>query len=404
MKNLFWAALHLIPGIGSAALRSLKTAFGDGEAAWRAGESELRQMKFKPQMLSELIEFRQKISLEKLAEELTRYDVHLLIEDDEDYPARLRQIFDPPFLLYCRGTLCGDEPSLGVVGARSASPYGRQAAQSLSYDLAKAGLTIISGAAKGIDTQAHMGALKAKQRTIAVLGCGLDKVYPAENKQLLQSIAQTGAVISEYPLGTEPIAGHFPARNRIISGMSMGVLVVEAAKKSGSLITAELALSEGRDVFAVPGNIYSDKSQGCHKLIQQGAKLVTAAADIIEEYEAVLSRPSAVEAPPSDSRSKNQPAELTLEQLAPPAEQTVSAAAVKAAAKPELPPMTADEQAIYAVLPQDRDKAKSTDEIIYKLRINVSNIAFILLQMKLKGLIEEVSPNFYARAVRECVK
>ncbi len=404
MKNLFWAALHLIPGIGSAALRSMKAAFGDGEAVWRAGESELKQMNFKPKMLSELIEFRQKISLDRLAEELTRYDVHLLIEDDADYPARLRQIFDPPFLLYCRGTLCGDEPSLGIVGARSASPYGRQAAQSLSYSLAKAGLTIVSGAAKGIDTQAHMGALKAEQRTIAVLGCGLDKVYPAENKQLLQSIAQTGAVISEYPLSTEPIAGHFPARNRIISGMSMGILVVEAAKKSGSLITAELALSEGRDVFAVPGNIYSDKSQGCHRLIQQGAKLTAAASDIIEEYEAVLSRPSSADAAKSDSGSDSRQEEFTLEQLAPPAEQTISAAAMKAEAKPELPPMTADEQAIYAVLPQDRDKAKSTDEIIYKLRINVSNIAFILLQMKLKGLIEEVSPNFYARAVRECVK
>ena len=233
----------------------------------------------------------------------------------------------------------------------------------------------MSGAAKGIDTQAHIGALKAGGRTVAVLGCGLDTAYPAENKQLLQRIAQTGAVISEYPLGTEPIAGHFPARNRIINGLSKGILVVEAAKKSGSLITAELALSEGRDVFAVPGNIYSDKSVGCHMLIQQGAKLVTRADDIIDEYEAE---------PVQAQQDVQQP---TLAEQA-----------------PSLPAMTPDEQAIYDILPVSHSEAKSTDEIIYKLRINVSNIAFILLQMKLKGLIEEVSPNFYARAVRECVK
>lgn len=375
MKNLFWAALHLIPGIGNTALRRLRECFGSGESVWTASAEELKRSQLGPASLSKLIEFRSRFSVEQLREQLGSYNVKVCLECDAEYPARLREIFDSPFLLYFCGSLQGDEKAVGIVGARFASPYGRQVAQSISFDLAKAGFTIVSGAAKGIDTQAHIGALKAGGRTVAVLGCGLDTAYPAENKQLLQRIAQTGAVISEYPLGTEPIAGHFPARNRIINGLSKGILVVEAAKKSGSLITAELALSEGRDVFAVPGNIYSDKSVGCHMLIQQGAKLVTRADDIIDEYEAE---------PAQAQQDVQQP---TLAEQA-----------------PSLPAMTPDEQAIYDILPVSHSEAKSTDEIIYKLRINVSNIAFILLQMKLKGLIEEVSPNFYARAVRECVK
>lgn len=377
MKNLFWAALHLIPGIGNTALRRLHEHFGSGEAVWNASAEELKRSQLGPASLSKLIEFRNRFSVERLREQLESYSVKVCLECDDEYPARLREIFDPPFLLYFCGSLQGDEKAVGIVGARFASPYGRQVAQSISFDLAKAGFTVVSGAAKGIDTQAHIGALKAGGRTVAVLGCGLDTAYPAENKQLLQRIAQTGAVISEYPLGTEPIAGHFPARNRIINGLSKGILVVEAAKKSGSLITAELALSEGRDVFAVPGNIYSDKSEGCHMLIQQGAKLVTRADDIIDEYKAGL-KPAPQQA-----------------------EQPTLAGTDEA---PSLPAMTPDEQAIYDILPISHSEAKSTDEIIYKLRINVSNIAFILLQMKLKGLIEEVSPNFYARAVRECVK
>ena len=217
----------------------------------------------------------------------------------------------------------------------------------MAEELAKFNFVIVSGAAKGIDTKAHTGALK-KDKTIAVLGCGLD------------------CVISEYPLNTLQKPGNFPARNRIITGLSKGILVVEAAKKSGSLITAEFALSEGRDVFAIPGNIYSQKSEGCHSLIKQGAKLVTRANDIVEEYNFVTNQ---------QSISKETQIELGFS-------------------------MTAEEQLIYDSL--SFTEPKCIDEIIYKLRINVSNISFILLQMKLKGLVKETSPNFYIRAIREC--
>ena len=362
MKNIYWAALHLVPRIGNRTLRRLSDFFGDGETVWAADEKTLAQSKcLTEKMLSELIEFRRSFPLRQLEKEFKHYDVKICVETDENYPAMLKEIFDPPFVLYYRGELKAAEDGIGIVGARSCTPYGMQIAQSIASQLAKAGFTIVSGAAKGIDTNAHIGALKTG-RTIAVLGCGLDIAYPQENKQLLLDIAKTGAVISELPLGTPPTPGNFPARNRIITGLSRGVVVVEAAKKSGSLITAELALSEGRDVFAVPGDIYSLKSQGCHKLIQQGAKLVTSAQDIMDEYRSF---------------------------------------SVKSVKEAELPSMTAEEKAIYDYL--SLTEPKCTDEIIYKLRIDVSNIAFILLQMKIKGLIKETSPNFYIRQQR-CVE
>ena len=361
MKNIYWAALHLVPGIGNKTLRHLYDYFKDGEVVWMADKKTLLDSKcLSEKTLSELIEFRQGYSLAQLEDELSRYKVKICIEADEEYPSSLKEIFDPPFILYYQGVLKPDESCIGVVGARACTPYGAQIAQNIASQLAKADFTIVSGAAKGIDTNAHIGALKTG-RTIAVLGCGLDIAYPQENKQLLQDIAKTGAVISELPLKTAPIPGNFPARNRIITGLSKGILVVEAAKKSGSLITAELALSEGRDVFAVPGNIYSVKSQGCHKLIQQGAKLVTSAQDIMDEYHSFVPK-----------------AQVETVQIE----------------------MTAEEQAIYDYL--SLTEPKCTDEIIYKLRIDVSNIAFILLQMKLKGLIKETSPNFYIRQQR-CV-
>lgn len=361
MKNIYWAALHSMPKLGSRTLRKLYDYFGDGKAVWEADRETLQKSKcLTGNMLSELIEFKTDFSLEDLKEQLQFFKVNVCIEPDENYPAGLREIFNSPFILYYQGELKRTEDCIGIVGARACTSYGAQIAQDIAAQLAKVGFTVVSGAAKGIDTNAHIGALKTG-RTIAVLGCGLDIAYPQENKQLLQDIAKTGAVISELPLKSAPLPGNFPARNRIITGLSRGVLVVEAAKKSGSLITAEFALSEGRDVFAVPGNIYSAKSQGCHKLIQQGAKLVTSAQDITDEYN--LAAPNMQEA------------------------------AVQA-------DMTPEERAIYDYL--SLTEPKCTDEIIYKLRIDVSNIAFILLQMKLKGLIKETSPNFYIRQQR-CV-
>lgn len=379
MKNIYWAALQTIPGIGSKTLCRLAEFFKDktGEHIWQAKASELEESKcLSTKTMQAFFNCRRDFSLADLEKDLLKYKINICTQFDEEYPESLQEIFDPPFLLYYQGLLLKQERCIAVVGSRIPTSYGEQIAQMMAYNLAKADFTIISGAAKGIDTKAHIGALKAQKRTIAVLGCGLDIAYPAENAKLLQAICEQGAVISEYPLKTLPISGHFPARNRIINGIAKGILVVEATKKSGSLITAELALSEGRDVFAIPGNIYSAKSQGCHKLIQQGAKLVTSAQDIIEEYEHGI----AVKMQNNDTNIEKEP---TLEQ-------TSLAGLV----------LSKEEQIIYDNL--SFDEPKSADEIIYKLRMDVSNIAFILLQMKLKGLIKETSPNFYIRAIREC--
>lgn len=366
MKNIYWAAINSVPGIGSKTLRQLYGYFHDGEKIWTATREMLEQSNcLGSKTLSELIEFRQKISIDKLTEQLKHYKIKVCIEIDEEYPKLLKEIYDPPFILYYQGQLPKEEICIGIVGSRTPTTYGKQIAENMAEELAKFNFVIVSGAAKGIDTKAHTGALK-KGKTIAVLGCGLDIIYPKENKQLLEAIAQNGAVISEYPLNTLPKPGNFPARNRIITGLSKGILVVEAAKKSGSLITAEFALSEGRDVFAIPGNIYSQKSEGCHSLIKQGAKLVTRANDIVEEYNFVTNQ---------QSISKETQIELGFS-------------------------MTAEEQLIYDSL--SFTEPKCIDEIIYKLRINVSSISFILLQMKLKGLVKETSPNFYIRAIREC--
>lgn len=394
MKNIYWAALQSISGIGNKTLCQLADYFQDttGERIFKASEAELEHSKcLKANVLAEFLKCRKNFSVENLADNLLKFKVQICTRLDENYPSSLKEIFDPPFLLYYRGTLSAHEDTmcLALVGSRIPTAYGAQIAQTMAYKLAKAGFTIVSGAAKGIDTKAHIGALKAQRRTIAVLGCGLDIAYPEENRDLLNAISQNGAVISEYPLGTLPIAGHFPARNRIINGISKGILVVEAAKKSGSLITAELALSEGRDVFAIPGNIYSAKSQGCHELIKQGAKLVTDVQDIIEEYQDV----SALAKMQNNDTIKTDL--LAEKQVRPEKENQLESQFANLLAK-----MTKQERLIYAEL--SFDEPKSADEIIYKLRVDVSNIAFILLQMKLKGLIKENSPNFYTRAIREC--
>lgn len=369
MNNIFWAAINLAPGIGSKTLRQLYGYFHDGERVWSATVEELKRSNcLKEKALSELIEIRQKISIEKLKCEFIEKGINICVEIDEIYPKLLKQIYDPPFILYYKGTLPTNDKCIAIVGSRRATVYGKQIAHDMAKQLSGKGFIVVSGAAKGIDTSAHEGALM-KGKTIAVLGCGLDVIYPAENKSLLEKIAENGAVISEFPLGTAPLAGNFPARNRIITGLSKGVLVVEAARKSGSLITAEFALDEGRDVFAIPGNIYSKNSEGCHYLIRQGAKLVCSADDITEEYmsenkDTVLSE-------------KLFEAEEKLKFL-----------------------LTNEEKLIYDNL--SFTEPTCIDEIIYKLRMNVSNISFILLQMKLKGLVTETSPNFYIRAIREC--
>ncbi|MEW6132699.1 MAG: DNA-processing protein DprA [Pseudomonadota bacterium] len=278
-----WLRFSLIPGIGDGSQRRLLEAFGSPAAALAASRTQLA-----PHLRAKQLDAWQSgADAALLAQTLEWLDAdghHLVTWLDSDYPEQLREIADPPVLLYAKGRReLLTRNCIAVVGSRSATAQGEANAEAFAALLSQAGITIVSGLALGIDAAAHRGGLKGAGSTIAVVGTGLDRVYPARNKSLAHEIAQKGLLLSEFPLGTVSAPGHFPKRNRIISGLSHAVLVVEAALNSGSLITARLALEQGREVMAIPGSIHSPLSKGCHALIKQGAKLVESAQDIVEE-------------------------------------------------------------------------------------------------------------------------
>jgi DNA processing protein len=280
----YWVGLSLIPRIGRVKLSLLESHFGNMEEAWRATPAELSRSGLDKGSVNAIVNWRPQISLEEEMEKLERHGVKAFTFHDPEYPARLKQIYDYPPILYVKGAILPqDEWCLAVVGTRKATVYGRQAAEEIVADLARNKITIVSGLARGIDSIAHRSALEAGGRTIAVFGCGLDIVYPSENASLAQSIIANGALISEFSLGAEPRRENFPLRNRIMSGLSLGVLVVEAGDTSGAMITARLALEQNREVFAVPGSILSPTSRGTNNLIQEGAKLIRDYTDILEE-------------------------------------------------------------------------------------------------------------------------
>ena len=280
----YWVGFSIVPGIGRVKFGQLENYFSTLEDAWKATPAELKQAGLDRGSVNAITSWRPKISLEAELEKLDSFGVKVLTWHDRDYPARLKEIYDYPPILYVRGSLLpDDEWCLAVVGTRRVSVYGRQVTEEITADLARNKITIVSGLAKGTDTIAHRSALDAGGRSIAIFGCGLDIVYPSENASLARSIIQQGALISEYPLGVRPRPDNFPRRNRIMSGLSLGVLVVEAGDTSGALITANMALEQGREVFAIPGSILSPASRGTNRLIQEGAKLVRGYADILEE-------------------------------------------------------------------------------------------------------------------------
>ncbi len=280
----YWVGFSLIPGIGRVKFGQLETFFKNLENAWSATSGDLRQAGLDKGAIKAITTGREKINLDSEMEKLDRYGVKVYTFHDDDYPSRLKEIYDYPPVLYVRGTLLPeDEWCLAVVGTRRATSYGRQVTEEIVTDLARNRITIASGLAKGIDSIAHHSALEAGGRSIAVFACGLDIVYPAENAELARRIMQQGAIISEYPLGTKPRPENFPRRNRIMSGLSLGVLVVEAGDSSGAIITANMALEQNREVFAIPGSILSPASKGTNKLIQEGARLVHDYTDILEE-------------------------------------------------------------------------------------------------------------------------
>jgi len=292
----YWVGFNRVRGIGPARLRALLDAFGGIEDAWNASADALRQVGLDRRSITNLLEARRELDLSKELALLQSAGISVLTWEDPGYPARLLNIGDPPPVLYVLGELREeDEWAVAVVGTRTASAYGREAARVLASDLARAGITIVSGLARGIDAQAHQAALEAGGRTIAVLGSGLDVIYPWEHRKLAEQVVAHGALVSEYALGTKPEASNFPPRNRIISGLSRGVLVVEAGDQSGALITADFAAEQGRDVFAVPGNIFQRGSRGTNKLIRDGAQPVLSANDVLEALN-LTSVPQHVEA------------------------------------------------------------------------------------------------------------
>ncbi|MEE9144876.1 MAG: DNA-processing protein DprA [Candidatus Binatia bacterium] len=280
-----WLALARVKGLGCASFKRVVEHFGDPRLAFSSSEAELSQVPgLDREVIEGLLTFSGWDEINKEIERVFEIGMKILPYDAPIYPARLRMIPDPPPFLYVKGEILDeDEKAVAVVGSRSASEYGLRITRDLCQNLASLGFTVVSGMARGIDGEAHRAALDAGGRTLAVLGSGIDVIYPAEHKDLYRRISRCGAILSELPIGTPPLPFNFPSRNRLISGTSLGVVVVEATEKSGSLITAELALEQGREVFAVPGEAGASRSRGTHRLIRQGAKLVERVEDIVEE-------------------------------------------------------------------------------------------------------------------------
>jgi DNA processing protein len=302
--DVYWLALRRARGVGPRTCKLLIEKFGTPEKIFQLNSEEIAAAGVPRNTARSITEFRDFEALEKELCELPNIGARLIKWSDADYPSNLRQIADPPPFLFVRGPAhLTDSNCIAVVGARAASDIGRRMAQRLGLELAAKGFTVVSGLARGIDGEAHQGALDAHGKTLAVLGCGVDVIYPAEHRKLAEAIiAGGGALISELPIGTQPLAENFPTRNRVLSGLCLGVVIVEAAEKSGSLITARMALEQDRQVFAVPGSPLSGKTRGSNRLLKEGAKLVECVEDVIEELAPqMVGRPRVAERTPSVS-------------------------------------------------------------------------------------------------------
>ncbi|MDR0325385.1 MAG: DNA-processing protein DprA [Oscillospiraceae bacterium] len=295
----YWLWLSSMRGLGQTRAAALIDALGSPENVFFAGEDEWREAADLPEQALKELQNKSTDRAERILELCDRANTRILTMQDASYPERLRALHAPPCVLYYKGQLpsIDEEAALAVVGTRNPTAYGQNAALKLCYQLAMSGMLIVSGLAKGVDAAAHLGALRAGKPTVAVLGCGTDVVYPAENRELYEDVIAAGLLLSEYPPGTRAEGPHFPARNRIMSGLSLGVMVVEAPMGSGALITASHALEQGRDVFAVPGGIDSRESEGCHRLIREGAILAARAEDVCSEYQALFPHKLTMAAP-----------------------------------------------------------------------------------------------------------
>jgi DNA processing protein len=301
--KFYWVGFNLVKGIGAARLRLLLDAFGDVKTAWQASPSALRNAGLNVKLVEALMQVRSSVDLEGIWRRLESQGIHVVTWEDQSYPRRLKEIDQPPPVLYVRGELLlEDEWAVAVVGTRRVTPYGRQIAEQVATTLAHSGVTVVSGLAHGVDAIAHQAALNAGGRTLAVLGCGVDRIYPPDHRRLAERLLEHGALLSDYAPGTPPEAVNFPPRNRIISALSIAVVVVEAGERSGALITAEFAAEQGREVFAVPGNINAPQSAGTNRLIQQGAHPFLEARDLLDslDLDLVTEQQTARKALPAD--------------------------------------------------------------------------------------------------------
>ena len=357
-SRIYWVALNLVNGIGAVRFRALVQYFGDPQAVWEAPDAALRASALPQKVIDELLLIRNKIDLSLLSEQIEASQSELLTWEDEAYPRRLKQIDNPPPVLYVRGALnSSDDWAVAVVGTRRITPYGQQVAEMVGSFLARNGVTVVSGLAMGVDTIAHRAALDAGGRTIAVLGSGVDNIYPAQNRKLAAEMMERGAVLSDYPLGTRPDRGNFPARNRIISGLSLATVVIEAGERSGALITARFAAEQGREVFSVPGKIFAPQSKGANELIRKGAHPLLAPEDLLEALNLSLV-------------TEQQTARVVL-------------------------PADATEAAIFNILGHE---PMHIDEIGQQAHLPIDRVSAALALMELKGMVRQLGQMQYVAA------
>jgi DNA processing protein len=365
-KRLSWFCLKSVPGIGNHLFKRLIDRFNSPEAVFQASQQELIEAGgITQRQAAAILNYKAPQSIKTELEQADQKGYKIITLIDASYPQLLREIPDPPPFLYVSGRLDGWPKNIAVVGSRNPTAYGVSTTQKLCADLCANDITIVSGMAVGIDTAAHQGALAGKGKTVAVLGSGFNKIYPSQNQRLFERISEEGAVITEFELSAGPEAHHFPIRNRIISGMSMGTIVVEATRRSGSLITARLAAEQNREVFAVPGSIQSFKSTGTHALIKQGAKLVENAQDVIEELAAYM-------------------------EMGPPALHEDHAQHHTARTQSTLAP---EERTICNIL---SPYPEHIDTIMRKTHIESGKILSLLLQLELKGVVQQLPGKYFA--------
>ena len=381
--------LNLVPGIGNHTIRRLLTAFGSAEQSVAATSAELAQIDgLTPDVRQQLIDGRSRAPLAQELELIDQHGCHIVTINDDAYPLLLKQIHDPPVLLYTIGDFSlQDTPSIAIVGSRSPTEYGKTISQQLSHQLAERGITVVSGFARGIDTCVHRGALEAGGHTIAVFGCGLSIIYPETNRGLAAEIVKSGALISEFPMTMPPRGKNFPRRNRVISGLTLGTLVVEASDRSGSLITARHAAEQGREVFAVPGQIFSGVSRGTHSLINQGATLINSVDDLLDalpqDYTGILRQESPEttrQLPPRRNQRSKRSDKATRSQ-------SVKTQPTPASQPKTVPNLTPDEQAVLSTM----DAASvHIDQIARDTQLPIGKVSSLLVMLELKGIVQQL--------------